>query len=105
MTQLNTQMAGFVGSYTHKQKQTKFGVRPVTTIKLGVRDKATKRVAWNYVNVFGTAQIERGDILRLDHVKAFGRTHYGKIAAHQPRNKRDRQATGASQPRQLALPL
>jgi hypothetical protein len=92
-------LAGFVGSTSCRQQQTKYGMRPVTTLQIGVRDKDTKQVAWNFVNVFGTPPVEKGDIVQVAEVKTYGRTRYGKLAGHEARNRRDRQ------PQQLALGL
>ena len=101
------ELNGFVGNVTRRQKQTKFGVRPVTSISIGIRNKASNTVAWDYVNIWGTPDIQKGDILSVSDVKAFGRNKYGKIAHHQARNQRDRNTTTrpADKPRQLALPL
>jgi len=101
------QLNGFVGKVTRRQKQTKFGVRPVTSISIGIRNKASNKVSWDYVNIWGIPDIQRGDILSVSEVKVFGRTKYGKIANHQARNQRDRHSTTrpADKLRQLALPL
>jgi hypothetical protein len=107
MNATSQELNGFVGKVTHRQKQTKFGVRPVTSISIGSRNKASNAVSWDTVNIWGTPDVKKGDILSVSDVKAFGRTKYGKIANHQVRNQRDRNTATrkADKPRQLALPL
>lgn len=107
MNATTQELNGFVGKVTHRQKQTKFGVRPVTSVSIGIRDKDTNVVSWDTVNIWGTPDVKKGDILSVSDVKAFGRTKYGKIADHQVRNQRDRKTVErkVDKPRQLALPL
>jgi hypothetical protein len=106
MSAATTQLSGFVGKIARKQKQTRFGVRPITSLSIGIRDKATDQVAWDTVNIWGTPDVKKGDVLTISDVKQFGRSKYGKIADHQARNKRDRKAEQVAQearPKQLAL--
>ena len=107
MNATSQELNGFVGNVTRRQKQTKFGVRPVTSISIGIRNQASNTVAWDYVNIWGTPDVKKGDILSVSDVKTLGRTKYGKIVNHQARNQRDRNTTirPADKPRQLALPL
>lgn len=107
MNATTQELNGFVGKVTHRQKQTKFGVRPVTSISIGIRDKETNAISWDYVNIWGTPDVKRGDILSVSDIKAFGRAKYGKIANHQVRNQRDRKPVErpGDKLRQLALPL
>ena len=107
MNATTQELNGFVGKVTRRQKQTKFGMRPVTAISIGIRNKASNTVSWDYVNIWGTPDIQKGDILSVSDVKAFGRTKYGKIANHQVRNRHDRntETCKSGKPRQLALPL
>lgn len=103
-TQTNA-VAGFVGKIERTQKQTRYGVRPVTTLSVGVRDKQTKKTSWNYVNIWGAPSIKKGDIVRVEDVKSFGRTRYGKLVDHDARNKKDRNppAKVETAPQQLSL--
>jgi len=83
-------VAGFVGNIKRTQKQTQYGLRPITKLSVGVRDKKTKTTSWNYVNIWGAPSIKKGDIVRVEDVKSFGRSRYGKLVDHDARNKRDR---------------
>ena len=98
-------IAGFVGKIERTQKQTKYGLRPVTTLSVGVRSKTSKTTSWNYVNIWGAPSIKKGDIVRVEDVKSFGRSRYGKLVDHDARNKRDRKpkAKVATTPYQLSL--
>ncbi|MEO1164879.1 MAG: hypothetical protein AAFV98_13900 [Chloroflexota bacterium] len=104
MNATSQELNGFVGKVTRRQKQTKFGMRPVTSISIGIRNKASNTVSWDYVNIWGTPDIQKGDILSISDVKAFGRAKYGKITDHQICNQRDRTFV-VNDLRQLVLPL
>ena len=99
-------VAGFVGKIEHTQKNTRYGIRPVTTFSIGVRRKTSKTTSWSYVNIWGTPNIKKGDIVRVEDVKTFGRTRYGKLVEHEARNQRDRKAAPVkieATPQQLPL--
>jgi hypothetical protein len=98
-------VAGFVGKIERTNKATRYGVRPVTTLSVGVRDKKTKTTSWNYVNIWGAPNIKKGDSVRVEDVKSYGRSRYGKLVDHDARNKRDRkpQAKVETTPQQLPL--
>ena len=101
-------IAGFVGKVECTKKQTRYGTRPVTTLSVGVRDKKTNATSWNYVNIWGLPNIKKGDIVRVEGVKSYGRSRYGKLVEHDARNKRDRKAatsrtTVEATPQQLQL--
>ena len=98
------ELNGFVGKVIRRQKQTKFGLRAVTSLSIGIRDKSTNSVSWDYVNIWGTPDVKKGDILSVSDIRTFGRAKYGKMANHQARNYRDRNA-GSEKLRQLVLPL
>lgn len=99
-------VAGFVGKIEYIQKNTRYGIRPVTTVSIGVRRKTNQATLWRSVNIWGTPNIKKGDIVRVEDVKTFGRTQYGKLVEHDARNKRDRklmQPKEATTPQQLLL--
>ncbi len=98
-------IAGFVGKVEHTKKQTRYGTRPVTTLSVGVRSKTSKDTLWSYVNIWGAPSIKKGDIVRVEDVKSYGRSRYGKLVDHDARNKRDRKpkAKAEKEPQQLAL--
>ena len=104
-TAQTTAIAGFVGKVQRTQKQTKRGVRPLTQLSVGVRDKKTKTTSWSYVNIWGKPDVKKGDIVRVEHVKEYGRSHYGKLVDHDRHNKRDRkpQTKVEKAPQQLTL--
>ena len=98
-------VAGFVGKVQRTQKQTKYGLPPVTQLIVGVRSKTSKINSWSYVNIWGAPSIKKGDIVRVEDVKSYGRSRYGKLVDHDARNKRDRkpQTKVETAPQQLPL--
>ncbi|MEO1666691.1 MAG: hypothetical protein AAFU54_18785 [Chloroflexota bacterium] len=100
-----TTIAGFIGKVQKTMKYTKYGQRPVTTISVGVRPKGSNTTSWNYVNVWGRPDVKPGDVVRVNDVKTFGKTHYGKIAAHDPRNQRDRQQASPAETSDVPVQL